>query len=160
MKTKYCRCGYPIVADTRWNGQAHILVFHDGRTNAQISECPGCGDSETNWLIILGGKMCLKANALLDEPPKIWTWQTPGERGVAVYDNSGKAVYSAVIPADVVVCDLCNAGIGTRPVPVLWDGYVVCAKCFASFSGLTLEEAARRDGIRLEAPEQEGICSK
>jgi len=79
-----------------------------------------------------------------------------------VYDQSGKAVYSTVIPADVVVCDLCNAGIPTRPVPVLWDGYAVCAKCFARFSGLTLEEAARRDGIRLEALEleEEGICKR
>lgn len=156
MKTKFCRCGYPIVSDTRWNGQAHILVFRDGRTNAEISECPGCGESETAWLTIQGGVMRLK-NVLLDEPPKIWSWWTPNERVVAVHNGSGKATYSAVIPADVVICDLCNDSILTTPVPVLWDGYAACAKCFASISGISLDEAARQDGIRLQTLE-EGTC--
>jgi hypothetical protein len=141
MTTKYCRCGYPIELSERWNGLARVLVFLDGRTGAEIGECPNCGEGET-----LG----LKPGALLDELPKTWSWWTPTERTMAVLNERGEAEYSATLSADDVVCDLCNHSITFQPVPLLWESYAVCADCFKGTCGLSLEEAARRDGIALK----------
>jgi hypothetical protein len=154
MTTKYCRCGYPIELSERWNGLAHVLVFRDRRTGAEISECPGCGEGETAWLEMRGGEaLGLKPGALLDEPPKTWSWWTPTERMVAVLNERGEAEYSATLSADDVVCDLCNRSITFQPVPLLWESYAVCADCFEGTCGLSLEEAARRDGIALKEAE-------
>ncbi|MFZ5882472.1 MAG: hypothetical protein ACOYYI_01680 [Chloroflexota bacterium] len=73
---KYCPCGYPIVVDERWNGLAWVLDFRDGRTNAEISECPNCGESETAWLWLPPGSenLHLKPGALLDEAPQKCNW--------------------------------------------------------------------------------------
>lgn len=152
MKTKYCPCGYPITVDTRWNGLAYIPVFRDGRSGVEISECPNCGESKSAWLWLPpdSENLRLKPGALLDEAPKIWTWWTPAERKIAVWmEGEAQPVYEQTLGAEDVVCDLCNASITTQPVPLLWEGYAVCAKCFQKSAQLTLEEAARRDGIRL-----------
>jgi len=160
METKYCSCGYPILVGTRWNGLAHVLVFRDGRTGAEIGECPGCGESRTAWLWLPPGceNLHLRPGALLDKPPKDWTWWTPDNRDnrcLTVLNDKGEVVHSAIVPAEVVVCDLCNATIETRPVPVFWDGYAACERCFREISGLSLEEAAQRDGIVLFVVEAE-----
>ena len=49
-----------------------------------------------------------------------WTLTT-ADGGVEVGETLGP---------DVVVCDLCNADVTIRPVPVV-DGYAHCATCFA-----------------------------
>ncbi len=80
---------------------------------------------------------------------KPWTWWTPTKRTVAVLNERGETVYSATLPADDVICDLCNRAVAFQPVPLLWDGCAACADCFQKHIGISLEDAARREGITL-----------
>lgn len=84
-----------------------------------------------------------------------WTWWTPDDRLFMVYGEDGHIAYAETIPAEVAICDLCNGDILVRPVPVVWGDYALCPDCFAETTGITLEEAARRDGVQLEG---EGTC--
>lgn len=127
---KYCPCGYPIIVDTRWNGLVEVVLFRDGRSGAEIEACPGCGENRTGWLRWEGEAIRLRPGALCDEPPRIWVWR----RCEAA-----------------TTCDLCRAPILQQPAPLLWDGNLVCAECFQSVLGASLEEAARQDGVRLTA---------
>jgi len=51
-----------------------------------------------------------------------------------------------------VVCDLCMSPIPFRPVPTLAGATALCPSCFQGMFGLSVEEAAQRDGITLTAP--------
>jgi hypothetical protein len=72
----------------------------------------------------------------------------PADRVASVYPLDGGAGEHLVIPADVVFCDICGVAIAIRPVPVT-GSYALCPTCFQRAYGMTVEEAARKDGIDL-----------
>ena len=45
-------------------------------------------------------------------------------------EDAGAAEIGPTLGADEVICDLCNAPVLIRPVPVV-DGHALCARCFA-----------------------------
>ncbi len=83
-----------------------------------------------------------------------WTWWTPPPNRPAYIlhtEGDGKAVVEGLsIPADFVVCDICNRTITIRPVPLLFVSYAACPACFQRETGISVEDAAKNDGIELK----------
>ena len=61
--------------------------------------------------------------------PMIELW-FPTDREFAIY-GGGKKVYSSIVPASEVICDICNADVAIRPVPLIYGSYAVCLDCLA-----------------------------
>ncbi len=74
-------------------------------------------------------------------------WWNPADRVVSVLSPLGGDEHM-LLPADAVFCDVCGAGIPFAPVPVV-SGYALCDVCFTRKYGITVDEAARREGIEL-----------
>ncbi len=78
-----------------------------------------------------------------------WTWWTPTRRvAYRIIDWDGNVHVGPTLEADVVFCDVCNALIFVRPVPVT-GSYALCPDCFRRVFGITVEHAAEQDGISL-----------
>ena len=80
-------------------------------------------------------------------PVHPYRWWMPTDRTVTIVSPLGKTERMA-IPADAVFCDICGDVIPFSPVPVC-DGDALCAQCFERMYGITVGEAARRDGIEI-----------
>jgi len=62
---------------------------------------------------------------------EITLWNPPEERpSYKIYDWDGNLLeVGDTLSADEVICDLCNADVVVRPVPVVWENYAVCLEC-------------------------------
>jgi hypothetical protein len=62
--------------------------------------------------------------------PRIVLWNPPAHRpAYRLMDWDGNVLEEGpMLTADEVYCDLCNADVLVRPVPVI-DGHVVCLRC-------------------------------
>jgi hypothetical protein len=80
-----------------------------------------------------------------------WTWWTPPVNRPAyiLHTDGGKIEEGISIPDDFVICDICNATISLRPVPLLYTSYATCPVCFQRDTSISVEEAAILDGIEL-----------
>ncbi|MEJ5200594.1 MAG: hypothetical protein WHV66_00060 [Anaerolineales bacterium] len=67
----------------------------------------------------------------IDEKPQELTIElwNPTERTGKIISN-GEEAYRWTLRADEVYCDLCNATVLLRPVPVI-SGYALCLRCLA-----------------------------
>ncbi len=79
-----------------------------------------------------------------------WQWWRPTRRvAFVISDWDGNVLAEGgVLEADEVLCDICNAFVLIRPVPVT-GSYALCPRCFERTFGLTVEQAAEQDGIPL-----------
>ena len=62
---------------------------------------------------------------------KLTAWWPVFRLAWTLITSDGEVEVGGVLGPDEVVCDLCNAEVTIRPVPVL-NGYAHCAACFAS----------------------------
>ena len=62
---------------------------------------------------------------------KITAWWPVFRLAWTLITSDGEVEVGGVLGPDEVICDLCNAEVTIRPVPVL-NGYAHCAACFAS----------------------------
>jgi len=87
--------------------------------------------------------------------PDTYTFWTPTERSafVAFWDD-GTVDEGPMLGADEVICDACDCDICFTPVP-LADGYALCDDCFKERFGLTVEEAAAKEGVVITRKEEE-----
>jgi formylmethanofuran dehydrogenase subunit E len=67
---------------------------------------------------------------------KLWN---PEKREFAVYDGNGNKIYSVTLSENEVYCDLCNAQIFTKPVPMI-GSYALCFDCLDSINENWREE--------------------
>lgn len=87
--------------------------------------------------------------------PDTYTFWTPTERPAFVaFWGDGEIEEGPTLGADEVICDSCNGDIRFTPVP-LADGYALCDDCFKERFGLTVEEAAAKEGIVITRKEEE-----
>ncbi|WP_092485607.1 hypothetical protein [Desulfoscipio geothermicus] len=61
-----------------------------------------------------------------------WIYRRPAEDGIRIIFDNDVAFFP--IPQDLFVCDVCNAEIDFRPVPVI-TGYAYCAECCRQYFG-------------------------
>jgi hypothetical protein len=87
-----------------------------------------------------------------------WTWWTPPVNRPAyiLHTKDGETEEGMSIPDNLVICDICNATISLRPVPLLYISYATCPVCFQRDTGISAEEAAILDGIKLAEIEVAG----
>ena len=89
------------------------------------------------------------------QKPYYW-WDPPKERAafLAVFADEDDliAMEGPLLTDAEVICDLCNALVDVRPVPVWKAGsqYALCPDCFRRVFKKTVEDAAREDGVTLE----------
>ncbi len=81
-------------------------------------------------------------------------WQPNARPAYLLYTEEGGIEEGPTLGADEVICDYCNTDVLYTPVAVS-AGNALCPECFQSVYHMTLEEAARRDGITLIWPEPE-----
>ncbi len=84
-------------------------------------------------------------------------WTPPPHRPAYVLhteNNGHSALEGLSIPADFVICDICNQMITIRPVPLLFEDYAACPACFQRDTGMSVEDAAKNDGIELKEVEE------
>jgi len=83
-------------------------------------------------------------------PTKHHWWTPPKNRTAYVMHVDGRKIYSALqIPSTFVICDLCNRPIAIRPVSLLYGDYAACPTCVQSQMGISVKDAAQKDGIDL-----------
>lgn len=63
-------------------------------------------------------------------PKIIELWMPPEERSIVMTDETGRQIFICGLTSDEVYCDICNADITIRPVPVV-ETYALCLKCLA-----------------------------
>ncbi len=57
-------------------------------------------------------------------------WMPTERPAFIITDWDGNVLeVGGTLSADEVICDLCNALITIRPVPVVWENYAVCLEC-------------------------------
>ncbi len=64
------------------------------------------------------------------ESEMIILWMPSDRQAYVITDWDGNVLDEGeMLTADDVICDLCNANIPLRPVPVVWTNYAVCLEC-------------------------------
>ena len=53
-----------------------------------------------------------------------------------------------------MICDVCNADVCVTPVPVV-GGNALCPDCFQEMVCMSVEEAARQDGVAIQYLEKD-----
>ncbi len=77
-----------------------------------------------------------------------YRWWNPEDRAVTIIPLTGGVPKTVHFSADVVFCDLCGEAIEFTPVPVAGTN-ALCAVCFEQTFHVSLDAAARRDGIEI-----------
>lgn len=81
-------------------------------------------------------------------------WQPNARPSYLLYTEENGIEEGPMLGADDVICDTCNADVLYTPVAVS-SGYALCPECFEKEYGMTVQEAAKRDGVTLTWPEPE-----
>ena len=76
-------------------------------------------------------------------------WAPPPTRKAYVLLSPQGGEIGIDIPANFVLCDICNKTIAIRPVPLLYENYAACPACFERDTAISVEEAAKADGVTL-----------
>jgi hypothetical protein len=95
------------------------------------------------------------------EIPRAWAWWTPPplRRGWVIAwereDGSVELFEGPSLDHRQVYCDVCGAWIAHRPVPILLGSHALCSRCMRNVTGVSLDEAARMDGVALQWLDEE-----
>lgn len=82
-------------------------------------------------------------------------WWTPRERPAYIlWTEDGGVENGPLLGADEVICDVCNADVCVTPVPVV-GGNALCPDCFREMVCMSVEEAARQDGVAIQYLEKD-----
>lgn len=79
-------------------------------------------------------------------------WQPNARPAYLLYTEEGGIEEGPMLGADEVICDLCNGDVSYSPVAV-YAGNALCPECFQKVYHMSLEGAAKRDGVTLTWPE-------
>jgi hypothetical protein len=96
-----------------------------------------------------------------DDIPRAWRWWTPPprRRGWRLAFENPDGTFSFVegptLTDREVYCDLCGDWIPFRPVPLLLGSDALCSRCMRNVTGVSLDEAARMDGVALQWLDEE-----
>ncbi len=124
-------------------------------------EAPACSEGKRLWQLVRSAFMRYEAGRgtwaeyrdayrKWQAHARAWNWWRPTRRTAYIITDWDGNVLDAegILEADEVICDLCNAWVTVRPVPVS-GSYALCPKCFKRMFGLTVAQAAEQDGIPL-----------